>query len=206
MMSSRTLSRCDPARDGPNVSMGATSTHLAAAPVRTHACCTGPPGARFNVASLTSTEANRWSGDGEPTIYLAGDPGVALAELGRHWGEQQAEAAIWSVTLSLEAAADLRDPTVRSILGVPDEPTWILDMERCHALASGLRSDGMHDGLIVPSVAFLDDPSRWNAVVFVDRQARALDAVLRVESAVVRLVQPEDGVRPASEAASAIDW
>jgi hypothetical protein len=115
---------------------------------------------------------------------------VALAELGRHWEEQQDATAVWSVTLSLGAAADLRDPTVRSSLGLPGDLTWILDKERCHAVATRLRSDGTHDGLVVPSVAFLDDPGRWNAVVFVDRQTRPLDAVIRAESRVARLARP----------------
>jgi len=169
------------------VSAPAASSHAPAAPVSARACCTGPPGPRLDVGSLTSTDANRWSRDGEPTIYLAGDPGVALAELGRHWEEQQGVIAVWSVTLSLGAVADLRDRTVRSRLGLPDDPIWILDKERCHSVAARLRSDGMHDGLIVPSVAFLDDPGRWNAVVFVDRQTRPLDAVIRADSQVIHL-------------------
>jgi RES domain-containing protein len=151
------------------------------------AFCTGPVSPTLDVAELTSTDANRWSREGEPTIYLAGDPGVALAELGRHWGEQRGEIAVWSLDLTLEAAADLRDPATWATLGVPDDPTWILDKDRCRALASRLRSDGAHDGLIVPSAAFLDDVSRWNAVVFVDRQPGPLDDVIRVDSAAMRL-------------------
>lgn len=32
---------------------------------------------------MLTTEGNRWSSTGEPTIYLAGDLGVALVEFGR---------------------------------------------------------------------------------------------------------------------------
>ena len=159
----------------------------AAASFSSPACCTGPAGPSLDVSSLTTTDGNRWSVEGEPTIYLAGDPGVALAELGRHWGEQGAEIAVWSLRLTLEAAADLREPAIRAALGVPDDPRWILDEERCRALAAHLRVQGTNDGMIVPSVAFLDDPSRWNAVVFVDRQARPIEDALVVESALMRL-------------------
>jgi RES domain-containing protein len=166
-----------------------TAASVTAVPVSTRVFSTGPAGASLDVSRLPSTEANRWSRDGEPTIYLAGDPGVALAELGRHWEEQRVEVAVWSLDLTMRAAADLRDPATRAILGVPDDPRWILDQDRCHALASHLRSDGAHDGLIVPSAAFLDDAGRWNAVVFAD--VRPVDEVIRVESVAMR-VTPTD--------------
>jgi RES domain-containing protein len=164
-----------------------TGAPVTAVPVSTRAFSTGPAGARLDVSRLPSTEANRWSRQGEPTIYLAGDPGVALAELGRHWEEQRGEVAIWSLHLALRAAADLRDPATRAILDVPDDPRWILDQDRCHALASRLRWGGTHDGMIVPSAAFLDDPSRWNAVVFADDGRPPVDDLIRVESAAMRL-------------------
>ncbi|MFL5642865.1 MAG: hypothetical protein ACJ771_11040 [Chloroflexota bacterium] len=41
--------------------------------------------------------------------------------------------------------------------------------------------------MVVPSVAFLDDPSRWNAVVFVDRLTRSLGEAVRVGSTVLRV-------------------
>src|SRR4029079_1804410 len=100
------------------------------------ACCTAPTDPNLDSRSLITTHANRWSSEGEPTIYLASDPGVGLAELGRHWQEQRDECYVWSVLLILGAAADLRDRGVRSALGLPDEPTWVLDPDRCSALAS----------------------------------------------------------------------
>jgi RES domain-containing protein len=174
----------------------ATAASLTAVPLSTLAFCTGPAGSSLDVTTLTSTDANRWSEDGEPTIYLAGDPGVAVAELGRHWGEQDGEMAIWSLTLGLDGAADLRDPVVRSSLRVPDDPRWILDKKRCHELASRLRSSGPQDGLVVPSVAFLDDTSRWNAVVFVDRLRTTLVDAISSARPVVRLVRTESDAQP----------
>jgi RES domain-containing protein len=157
------------------------------APVSTLAFCTGPAEPILDVASLTTQDGNRWSRKGEPTIYLAGDAGVALAELGRHWDEKPGEMGIWQLDLDLGHAADLRDASVRSDLGVPDDPTWILDRDRCRTFASELRSQGEYDGLIVPSVAFLDDPARWNAVVFVERQGRSPEDLVRAMSMVIRL-------------------
>jgi RES domain-containing protein len=146
------------------------------------AWCTGPDAPALDVASLPTSDANRWSGPGEPTIYLAGDPGVALAELGRHWEEQEGNIALWSADLSLAAAADLRDPRLRATLGLPSDPTWLLDAERCRMVAARLRSDGRHDGLIVPSVAFMDAGTRWNAVVFVECHPADLADVVRVRA------------------------
>jgi RES domain-containing protein len=140
-------------------------------------------------------DLNRWSRHGEPTIYLAGDPGVAVAELGRHWDEQESDIAVWSSHLSLKAAVDLRDPEVCATLDLPESPTWSLDKERCQAVASRLRSDRLHDGLIVPSVAFIDDPGRWNAVVFVERLSADLEDAIRVRARDV-LVSRRPGSRP----------
>lgn len=134
------------------------------------ACCSGPVGARFEPEAAVTTAPNRWNAAGEPTIYLAGDPGVAIAEVGRHWHEQDKRLVLWRVDLSLSTVADLRRPDVRSALAVPDDPMWFLDRGHCQALARRQRSAGC-EGLIVPSVAFLDDWDRWTAVVFADRVA-----------------------------------
>ena len=170
------------ARSDRGVSETRPAYGVAAVAVSLPAWCTGPDDPALDVASLTTTDANRWSRPGEPTIYLAGDPGVALAELGRHWEEQEASIALWSADLSLAAAADLRDPRLRATLGLPSDPTWVLDPERCRMVAARLRSDGRHDGLLVPSVAFLDAGSRWNAVVFVEFHRADLADVVRVRA------------------------
>ena len=137
----------------------------------------GPASDRFDVHRLVTTDGNRWSGPGEPTLYFAGDPGVALAEVGRHWDPGSGRQALWEAQLTLSAAVDLRREEVRSAAGVPQDPRWFLDRGRCRDLAIRFRKAGC-DGLIVPSVAFLDDLDRWNAVVFVDR-AEPLDVVVR---------------------------
>ena len=139
-----------------------------ARPFAATAVCSGPVVERLAVDSIVSSSGNRWSADGEPTLYLAGDAGIALAEVGRHWSPDDGPTRLWQVRVELAAAIDLRDDATRTALGVPADPAWFLDRERCQQVGSRLRRLPRCDGLIVPSVAFLDDRSRWNAVVFVD--------------------------------------
>jgi RES domain-containing protein len=114
----------------------------------------------WHTAALISTEGNRWSRPAQPTIYLAGDPSLALAELARHLPADESipPAWVWTVEVRLDAVVDLQG----------DDSAWILDAERCRDVASDLRERGA-DGLIVPSVAFLDRPDRWNLVIFAER-------------------------------------
>lgn len=146
--------------------------------------CTGPSVPDLDPTVLVTRDGNRWSAEGEPTIYLASDRGVAMAEFGRHWTEGHTAASLWSVRVSLMAALDLRDSTDRRRLGLPEEPSWLLDRNRCRTIASETRAREQHDGLIVPSVAFLDDPSRWNVVVFVERLTCPLQRALAVQGPV----------------------
>jgi RES domain-containing protein len=146
------------------------------------AFCTGPRDQPLDLRLLVTREGNRWSGNDEPTVYLAGDPGVAMAELGRHWGERDAPAAVWSLRVDLAAVIDLREPAAQRSLGLPDDPAWILDVEGCRAMASGLRERGDCDGIIVPSAAVVDDPARWNAVIFVERLRTDIEAAIQVEA------------------------
>jgi RES domain-containing protein len=150
------------------------------AAVSLDAWTTGPIRATpFDVSELVTSDGNRWSLTAQPTLYLASDPGVALAETGRHWGRTIGDIALWSVRVTLDAVADLRRRDQWSSLTIPADPCWMLDRERCRGIASRLRADGDADGLIVPSAALLDDPSRYDIVVFVERLRR--DVSLAVE-------------------------
>ena len=46
-------------------------------------------------------------------------------------------------------------------------------------MADRARADTACLGLIVPSMAFLDDPGRGNLVLFVERHAEGIEAVIR---------------------------
>jgi hypothetical protein len=113
----------------------------------------------WSTPALVSVEGNRWSRSGQPTIYLAGDPAVAIAELARHMpiGQWAVPASVWTLDVHLEAVVDLRTA----------DGTWTLDAERCRDMASDLRRRGTQ-GLLVPSIAFLDRPDRADLVVFAE--------------------------------------
>jgi len=153
------------------------------------AVSSGPATDDFRVSDLVSTDGNRWSHPGQPTLYLAGDTGVALAEVGRHWDPANGRQGLWQVQVALTSAVDLRRVDVRAAAGVPEDARWFLDSARCRELAARFRNAGC-DGLVVPSVAFLDDLRRWNAVIFVDRAA-PLSLVVR-EPRSVGAVAPLD--------------
>jgi RES domain-containing protein len=122
----------------------------------------------WHTAALISRDGNRWSRPGEPTIYLAGDPAMALAELARHLplGQASPPAWVWTVEVNLAAVLDLRS----------EDAAWVVDAERCRDIASDLRHRGAQ-GLIVPSVAFLDRPDRANLVIFAERIGQLDEAI-----------------------------
>jgi RES domain-containing protein len=139
-----------------------------------------PAGSRFDVldtrfAGLAAD--NRWNEAGEPTFYLAGDLGVALAEYARHLREDVGvagalsvhERAVYQIEVHVEAVLDLRNPRVRSAIGLHGGARRFLDRGAARATAHFLRRTTSAEGLLVPSVAFLDDPLRWNLVLFLDK-------------------------------------
>ena len=69
-------------------------------------------------------------------------------------------------------ALDLRDPDARTSLSLPDDAWWILDRDRTRAVSRSLREAGVCDALIVPSAGALDQPDRYNLVVFADDPSR----------------------------------
>ncbi len=138
-------------------------------PVRaTTWCCRGDDVPSSSASDLISDKPNRWNGEGEPTVYVSGDPALALVESGRHPDDLKTHARLVEVDLHVERMIDLRDDVVRKTLDLPDDPTWILDRGRTRAVAQAVRSSGAADGLLVPSAGALDQPDRWNAVVFAD--------------------------------------
>ena len=145
----------------------------------------GPASARLTADAMRTSEGNRWSAPGEPTIYLAGDLGVALAELGRHVPSDPEEGRVWSVQVDLDAVVDLR--AHRDVDG-------LLDRGRCRALAARHRIAGTCEALLVPTVAMLDRPDRWNLVVFGDRLRRPLAVAVRPLEVVAILTPVTDAI------------
>ena len=131
-----------------------------------------PDNGPFRLGSLIDLdgENDRWHRPGEPTVYLALDAGVAVSEAGRHLepdGQAQCQ-RIFRLAVNAADIADLTDPIVLQHLRLAAQPTWFLDRDRARRVASRLRREGPARGLLVPSAAFVDDPSRANLVLFMD--------------------------------------
>ena len=111
---------------------------------------------------------NRWNLSGQPTLYLASDHGVLIGEFARHLdrdralpGQPTAEARrVYDLRVRLDAALDLRDPRLCAELSLRDAPACFLDRALCQAVSGYVRRTTPAQALLVPSIAFLDDPHR----------------------------------------------
>ncbi len=129
----------------------------------------------FRFAGLS--RKNRWNEPGQPTLYLASDHGVALAEFARHveaniGGEIGKDATVrrnYDLRVAVDRALDLRDPRLLAALGVGGAPACFLDRSLARATAGYLRRTTAAQAVVVPSVAFLDDPTCWVLLLFLDK-------------------------------------
>lgn len=131
----------------------------------------------IDFAYAARSRENRWNVAGQPTLYLAGDAGVLAAEWGRHpiddrssqVAHRAAERTVYRLRLSLDAILDLRPPAIWSLLSLMDVPLCFTNRAVARAAAAAVREGSRAQAILVPSVAFLDDLSRWNLVVFLDK-------------------------------------
>jgi RES domain-containing protein len=147
------------------------------------AFCHVPEGEPFSPRELArSDDPERWSGPGQPTIYLAGDVGVAIAELGRHTPHLPAQGSdrrrLLRVVATFDRILDLTRPEVLAALGLDEGPGQFVSQDHARAIATAVRDSGDCEGFLVPSVAFLDQPWRWNLVVFVERLRAPLELAI----------------------------
>jgi len=133
------------------------------------AVCLGPADDVLSIDAEVTTAENRWSAAGEPTLYLASDAAVALAELARHLDDTPEAGGVWSVDVECAQVLDLREACASS----ESHPGAWLEGETCRGLAGIVRDRPGSTGILVPSVAFLDDLSRFNLVLFADRVTAA---------------------------------
>jgi RES domain-containing protein len=143
-----------------------------------------PDNGPFDPNELVDVDGSndRWHRPGQPTVYLALDPGVALAEVGRHLDPDPEPGSechrLIQLDVSVPDIADLRDDGARTEIGVADI-TAFLDRELAKGVAERLRSAGTHAGILVPSAAFMDEPSRGNLVLFAERLPEPMAELVR---------------------------
>ena len=121
--------------------------------------------------------ANRWNRPNEPTRYLASDQAVAIAEFARHLNDDLSATTrrfatrrrIYDLRVRLDATLDLRDLGLCAELSIHDAPSSFLDCGNSRAVAGFLRSTTPAQALLVPSMAFLDNPERWLIVLLLEK-------------------------------------
>ncbi|MBI4491166.1 MAG: RES family NAD+ phosphorylase [Chloroflexi bacterium] len=139
-----------------------------------------PAGSRYEVLDFRFAGRgadNRWNYPGEPTLYLASDRGVALAEFARHLKEDRApdlsraavERQVFRLELAIDRLLDLRDPHLCQLLGLEGTPVSFLDKVVARATANYLRRVTAAQALLVPLMAFLDHLDRWVMVLFLEK-------------------------------------
>jgi RES domain-containing protein len=139
-----------------------------------------PDGAKYDVLDFSHAGAssrNRWNVVGESTLYLAGDRGVAIAEFARHIDRdrpqttrgEEVKRRLYHLTIHLAAVLDLRLPEVWDVLALKGPPGCFLDLDVARATARFVRVTTSAQAILVPSVAFLDDLTRGNVVVFLEK-------------------------------------
>jgi len=129
----------------------------------------------FRFAALASD--NRWNYPGEPTLYLAGGSGVALAEFARHLELNRpagiapltVKRSLYRLEVSLERVLDLRQDECIQALSLSEAPNCFLDKNVTRATANFIRVTTDAQAILVPSVALLDHPDRWVLVLFLEK-------------------------------------
>jgi RES domain-containing protein len=126
---------------------------------------------------LGQTTTSRWNRLGTRAYYFAPDIGVIVAEYGRHIAVDLPEGhserlarAVFRVPIRLERILDLTDAATLVAMGAKPIDEWILALPATQSAASYLLEQVPDlQGLLVPSVAFLDHRERANLVVYRDR-------------------------------------
>lgn len=151
----------------------------------------------FSYAAVATD--NRWNHAGEPTLYLASDPAVAVGEFSRHLDLERSPLQVVRRTarrvyeLRLYNAGpflDLRDPRLWDALHLEDDEIagyrtpWHYDKRRARAVGAYLRHVTAAKGLVVPSMAFPDVPEACCLVLFLEKLPADPRAFLTVESSI----------------------
>jgi RES domain-containing protein len=138
------------------------------------------PGRAYDIYDFSyagrSTE-NRWNVAGEPTLYLAKEKNVALAEYARHFqvnrtlglASKTYRRKVYRFEVKLDHVLDLREQSVWSALSLQDAPDCYKDKNVARSTAAFVRNTTLAQAVFVPSAAFLDDLEQWCLVLFLEK-------------------------------------
>jgi RES domain-containing protein len=120
---------------------------------------------------------NRWNRQGQPTLYLAKEKNVALAEYARHLDVdrstsiklQAQERAVYRFDVQLLAVVDFCQPEIWQELSLKNAPDSFKDKNIARACADFIRYTTPATAIFVPSIAFLDAPENWCLVIFLEK-------------------------------------
>ena len=139
-----------------------------------------PAGSRTDVLDFRRAgrnALNRWNESSDPTLYLAGDEGVLIAEWGRHFAVDRTpalqaatvERIVYRLSLEVGRVLDLRSPDVWRLLPWPMRPAVspIDPLPAPRPPSSGRTTAAQ--ALLVPSIGFLDQLDRWCLVLFLEK-------------------------------------
>jgi RES domain-containing protein len=124
-----------------------------------------------------SSAENRWNQQSEPTLYLAKEKNVALAEYARHFqvdrspklAQQIQERAVYRFDVRLEQVVNLCQPAVWQELSLANAPDCFKNRDIARACANFIRYTTTATAMFVPSMAFLDDLEQWCLVLFLEK-------------------------------------
>lgn len=131
----------------------------------------------FSRAGLAAD--NRWNSQDDPTLYLARNQSVALAEWARHLKEERSpllvqyakKRTVYRFTVELPHTLDLGRPEGWRALSLAQAPQCFLDKRVARAIADFIRRTTPAEAVFVPSIGFLDQLDQWVLVVFLEKIA-----------------------------------
>jgi RES domain-containing protein len=138
------------------------------------------PGKNYDIYDFSycsRSNENRWNVAGEPSLYLAKEKDVALAEYARHFQVNRTPGLaaktyrrqVYRFQVRLEKVLDLRSPDVWLELSLTHAPECFTNKSVARSIAQFIRKTTENQAILVPSVAFLDDMEQWCLVLFLEK-------------------------------------
>lgn len=123
------------------------------------------------------SDENRWNVKDEPTLYLASEKDVALAEYARHFEVARNEGLskkvhkrkVYRFNIELSHTLDLCNTSVCNTLSLTDAPSCFTNIKIARATANFLRNATQVQAIFVPSIAFMDNVTKWCLVIFLEK-------------------------------------